>query len=104
MAGGGGLPWQVRAFAGGGEGRMPAYKVAMVLGVAGVAWWYYSANKELAKKQDQAVDKFGRHGEKVDYGDPATFKASVQGGEHFPGLPDADTNAAGGHAGGAKTP
>ena len=28
----------------------------------------------------------------------------VQSGQHFPGIPTTDTNAAGGHAGGAKTP
>ena len=49
---------------------------------------------------DEAVQKFGRHGEKVEYGDK-NFKAGVHG-EHFPGLPTTDTNTGGGHAGGAK--
>lgn len=53
---------------------------------------------------DEAVKKFGRHGEKVAYGDTSRFKEGVQKEGHFPGIPTADTNAAGGHAGGAKTP
>jgi hypothetical protein len=47
------------------------------------------------------VDRFGAHGEKVQYGDEKSFKAGVHG-EHFPGLPTTDTNAPGGHAGGTK--
>ena len=86
-AGGQGLPWQVKAFAGRGEGRMPAYKgrpavlgrrapvqahaccrrsaapstlqhvccpaVAMVLGLGGAAWWYFSQKKGIEEKQGE---------------------------------------------------
>ena len=51
---------------------------------------------------DEAVDKFGRHGEKAQYGDPKVFKEGVTG-EHFPGLPTTDANAVVGHAGGGKS-
>ncbi len=57
-----------------------------------------------ARPADEAVEKFGRHGEKVAYGDTSRFKEGVQKEGHFPGVPTTDTNAAGGHAGGAKTP
>ncbi|KAL4420977.1 hypothetical protein ABPG77_001296 [Micractinium sp. CCAP 211/92] len=76
----------------------------MALGLTGAAYWYWSTNKEQAQKQDEAVEKFGRHGEKVAYGDTSRFKEGVQKEGHFPGVPTTDTNAAGGHAGGAKTP
>ena len=39
------------AFAGGGDARMPAYKIAMVLGIGGAAWWWWSSQKEVAQKQ-----------------------------------------------------
>lgn len=47
------------------------------------------------------MERFGRHGEKVNYGD-GQFKATVQKGDHFPGIPTTETNAPGGHTGGAK--
>ena len=117
----GGLPWQVRAFAGGGEGRMPAYKVAMALGIAGAAWWWYSQKQDVAQKQgavgaaglvrwgmgccvacagalalacnmqkamllalapgtEAAVEKFGKHGEKAEYGKSFGQNVQVWGG------------------------
>lgn len=57
-----------------------------------------------ARPAEEAVERFGRHGEKVAYGDASRFKGGGQKEGHFPGLPTTDTNAAGGHASGAKTP
>ncbi len=48
---------------------------------------------------EAAVEKWGRHGEKAAYG--KSFQESVNKGDHFPGIPPAETNAPGGHSGGA---
>jgi hypothetical protein len=45
------------------------------------------------------VEKWGKRGEKASYGD--SFQESVNKGDRFPGIPAAETNAAGGHPGGA---
>ena len=47
---------------------------------------------------EAAVERVGRHGEKAEYG--ASFSPAK--GDRFPGIPGTDTNAAGGHPGGAK--
>lgn len=48
------------------------------------------------------MERWGRYGEKAELG--KSFKETTQTEPHFPGLPTSETNAAGGHAGGAKTP
>ena len=111
-------------FAGGGDTRMPAYKVAMALGIGGAAWWWWSQQKDVAQKQggslemgacgradgwkmrswgppclacaawltqpaevgcaclplpnnaEAAVEQFGAHGEKTEYG--KSFQQTVQ--------------------------
>lgn len=44
------------AFAGGGDARMPAYKIAMALGIGGAAWWWWSQQKDVAQKQGGSLE------------------------------------------------
>jgi hypothetical protein len=97
---GGDKPWQVNAFAGAKGARMQWYKTGMVAVAAGtLGWWVYTSRNQT-DLQDDAVAKFGRHGEKAEYGE--SFQKGVQG-PHFPtgGAPSTVTQTRGGHAGGA---
>ena len=98
---GGGLPWQVNTFAGAKGARKQWYKTGMLAAaVGGAAWWWYTS-RDQAAKHTEAVERFGRRGEKVEeYGE--RVRESVQKGDHFPGIPTTETNAPGGHSGGAR--
>jgi hypothetical protein len=80
------------------------YRWGMAALAVGGAWWWYSSGKAIEDKQHAAAEKFGRHGEKVDYGGDH-FKASVDHTQHFPGIAanaKTPTNAAGGHDRGTR--
>eukprot|EP00887_Chlorella_sp_A99_P004760 scaffold4.g4760.t1 len=76
---GGGLPWQVREFGGHKENRMRNYRrggvarqeggrIGMALLLGAGAYMWYSQKKGIEAKQEEAVERMGRHGEKAEYG------------------------------------
>ncbi|KAL4859806.1 hypothetical protein ACK3TF_000084 [Chlorella vulgaris] len=75
---------------------MPAYRAAMAMGGAAIAWWWYSSTREVARKQAEAAERFGAHGEKTSYGDPGLFKQGVSGSKSVSGQPATESSAAGG--------
>ncbi|KAL4517659.1 hypothetical protein Ndes2526A_g02045 [Nannochloris sp. 'desiccata'] len=63
--------------------RSSWYRVSMVGAAAAIAGWWYWTREEEKKLQSAATERFGKHGEKAEYG--RSFGDTVNNPNHFPG-------------------
>jgi hypothetical protein len=100
----GNRPWQMNVLSN-PTNKARNLHVLAGLDIAGAAAaaYYWRQQRDVEAQQAAAVEKYGRHGEKVQgqYGvDFEKTTEKVKG--RFPGAPTTETNAPGGHAGGAQ--
>lgn len=93
---GGDLPWTVNVLSGQKGPRMQIYRWGMAALIGGAIATYYYQQKSMEASRNEAVEKYGRHGEKAHPGQD--FQENVEKAKtRFPGIPSTDTNVRGGH-------
>ena len=101
----GNRPWQVNVLANPTNKARNLHLLATagIVGAAAAAYYYWRQQRDVEAQQAAAVERYGRHGEKVQGQHGVDFEETTDKAKgRFPGVPTTDTSAPGGHAGGAR--